>query len=170
MDIDHDIDEQELANRDRLAGWWDAAGLEPSYPATTETVRRLLEATEYQSDHDIIWQALNEHWMPGVSGICVAQGRAEWTATDIVALASAFEARRLWKSTSRIHRHKFTVGETMRGMYDEAGGDPDKFIEDLGKFDWQGLLGLLVARSHDPGAVQTLAVAIKEKLRQEAIL
>jgi hypothetical protein len=90
-----------------------------------------------------------------------------WFATDIVHAACAAEARRLWRPFSKIHRHKFT-GAEMAKQLAEAHGQP--WVKDLSRFDFDGLLGLLIDVAHDRGAVEQMALAIREKLAQAGLL
>lgn len=155
--------EIEERNQQRLAGWWALLGAEPEYPVPTSRVLELLTAVEYAIDNDLVLKAITDGWfMPPQR----ENSRYAWTATDIAALAAALEGRRLWRPFSQIHGHKRTHVEKLQELLNERG---EQTFADLGKFDFAGLLGLLVKVSHDPGAVQVLALAIKTKLESKGI-
>ena len=158
------ITDAEALNRQRIAGWWDLLGEPPAYPVSTDVVGRLLRAVEYLADNDRVLQAVNEEWFPPPERVA---GRFAWTATNIVTLGSALEARRLWKPGSKIHLHKFSAAERIRHLCEADGGE---FLNDLHEFDIEGLLGMLVQVSRDSGAVEVLAEAIREKLKREGVL
>lgn len=159
-----EIDSTESMNRQRVAGWWDVLGEPPQYPVSTDVVGRLLRAVEYQADNDRVLQAVNEEWFPPVERHA---GRLAWTATNIVTLASALEARRMWKPGSKIHLHKFSAAERIRHLCESEGSE---FLDDLHEFDLEGLLGMLVQVSREAGAVEIMAEAIREKLKREGVL
>lgn len=163
-DVSTDLDALEDRNRDRISGWWDLLGLDPEYPAATDTVVKLLRAVEYAVDPDWVLAAISGGWIPPVGRIA---GRLSWHATDVVSLSCAAEARRKWIPHSKIHGHKQTLAER---LHDLCLAEGQSAFKDLDQFDFEGLLGLLVQVSGDRGAVECLAAALREKLRLEGVL
>lgn len=162
---DPDTTTQEQVARERIAGWWSLLGVtDPQYPTDTATVCRLLQAVEYIVTPDDVLAYVSGGIIPPVPG---DGGRHEWNATNIVALAAALELRRRWHPFSRLHGHKMTAVEKVKAICEHRG---ESAFEDLAQFDLEGLLGMLVQVSHDAGAVQCLAAALREKLAQEAVL
>ena len=54
----------EATARERIAGWWECAGLELSLPCDTATVVALLTAVEYRVDGDTILGLLTDAAFP----------------------------------------------------------------------------------------------------------
>jgi hypothetical protein len=152
----------ETRNRERLATWFDAIGREPVYPATSDTVVRLLRVAQYATSNDILLQAVNEMWIPPVAR---EAGRLAWSATDIVALSCALEARRMWQPCSPLHSHKLTMAEKLRELSENG-----EAINDLHKFDFDALLAILIQVSGDSSAVICMAEALRQKLKSEGVL
>jgi hypothetical protein len=150
--------------RGRIAGWWQRAGLEPAYPCDTETVVALLRAVEYRVDGDAILGLITDRAFPEPQRV---NGRIAWTAVDVVDLARACEARRMWAPFSRLHHFKFSHAEKIGHLCDHAGGE---LFNDLDRFDFAGLIGLLVENSHVPQVVEMLALAIKTKMQRSGVL
>jgi hypothetical protein len=154
----------EETNRARLSGWWDLAGLEPAYPADTETVVKLLTAVEYLCEPDVLLGYLNEQAIPPVGRVA---GRLSWSATNVVTAACALEARRRWKPFSTIHAAKFSMIEKLQQIYEAKGGTA---FSDLADFDLEALLGLLHQAGGDRGATSVVAEAIRQKLKGLGVL
>lgn len=152
----------ETRNRERLAGWFDAIGQEARYPATSDTVVRLCRVAQYAASNDILLEAVNNQWIPPVAR---EAGRLAWSATDIVALSCALEARRMWQPFSQLHGHKLTMPEKLRELSENG-----EAINDLHKFDLDALLAILIQVSGDSSAVVCMAEAIRQKLKEEGIL
>lgn len=160
-----DTTTQEQSARDKIAGWWTLLGVaEPQYPADTATVCKLLQGVDYIVTPDDAIAYVQQNIIPPVPG---SNGRHEWNASNIIALASALELRRRWQPFSQLHGHKMTQVEKVKQLCEHRG---ESAFVDLARFDTDGLLGMLVQVSHDAGAVQCIAAALREKLAQECVL
>src|SRR5262245_48008307 len=151
-------------NRERIAGWFDLAGIEAAYPVASDTVVKLLRAIEYLCDNDTLLAYLNDEIIPPVPR---QNGRLVWSATNVVSLAAALEARRKWQPFSTLHAVKFSMIERLQHIYDAQGGSA---FSDLAAFDIDALLGLLHQAGGDRGAVAVLAEALREKLKGAGVL
>lgn len=154
----------ERKNRIHLENWWAAIGQEPHYPAASDTVVRLLRAMQYRADNDTLLQFVNEQIIPPVAR---ENGRLSWNATNIVTLGCALEARRSWQPFSQLHAHKFTLAEKLAQIAEHEG---EEAFYDLSEFDVEGLLGIIISVSNDPGAVQFATEALRIKLKREGVL
>lgn len=149
----------EETNRQRIAGWFDLAALPAAYPASTETVIKVLQAVEYLVNGDVILGLLNDNAIPPVPR---ANGRLSWSATNIVTCACALEARRKWKPFSTIHDAKFSMAEKLQAIYESKGSSA---FSDLEHFDLDALLAMLIQTGGDAGTVSVLVEALRQKLK-----
>lgn len=152
----------EAQARMRIAGWWERAGLEPTYPCGTETAISLLTAVEYRVDPETIARYIASGYIPGPGR--AESGAMEWLAIDIAQLGFALEFRREWQAFSPLHDAKKSTYERGReqaervGLADQACRDIDRYsVEDL----------LLLLRTADTQALRdALYVALRIKLER----
>ncbi len=149
--------------RERIATWFEAAGIEPSWPATTETVAKLLATAEYSiGTPDGILTYVNGGYVP--TPIRVA-GRFAWSACDVVNLARAAEYRRAWLPFSKLHDCKKTMIEL---TVQQANRDGVKSIfGDIDEVSADDILHHLTG-CQNPVLREALAQALRDKLRIEA--
>ena len=156
--------ELELICRQRIAHWWERAGMTPSYPAADGEVVRLCQAVEYTIDSE----SFVRFWNVGAfDGVAISEGRRNWSATDIVRLATFLESRRDWQPGSELHRAKKTSYEIALENF-RATGEAHELFHDLERFDLRSLLLMLVESDHRQ-LREALKVAIEIKLESFAI-
>jgi hypothetical protein len=154
------IERYEALNRERLEDWWERIGEEPAYPASTETVLRLLDAVEYRVSNAVFHDYRTNNLI-----VCPARpnGCYEWSASEIVSFARALEARRQWKPFSTLHDHKKTEFQRAKEMADKLGVPP---MNDIANRSAEDLL-LLMVESDDRGAREAIYTALQWKREQE---
>ncbi len=154
----------EELNRERIRPWWGLVGEEPAYPATTATAAKLLRAVEYSAEPDRLLAAVTEGWFtpPEKDGT-----RLQWSATDVVAAAVAFEHRRLWVPFSMVHGHKMSLPERIVQACEAKG---EEVFDDLSQFDVPALLGMIHSVSHRHDLVCIVTEALRIKLRGEGVI
>ena len=151
--------ELELMCRQRIAHWWERAGMTPSYPAADGEVVRLCQAVEYTIDSE----SFVRFWNVGAfDGVAISEGRRNWSATDIVRLATFLESRRDWQPESELHRAKKTSYELALENYRRTGKAHELF-HDLETFDLRALL-LLMTEADSRQMREALFVAVQIKL------
>lgn len=155
--------ELETLNRARIVPWWQLAGEQPSYPASTATVDRLLQAVEFESTHERLLEMVDAGLIPSPERDGT---RLEWSATDIVAAATALNDRRAWLPFSKIHAAKFTFAERMRQVAEHHG---EQLFSDLAEMDLRRLLAALIEVKHDPQSIEWLAAGLQLKLEAMGI-
>lgn len=149
----------EQLSRQRIAEWWTRAGLQPNYPAADGDVVRLLQAVEYSISNEV----LGRHLIEGQFGdVAIAEGRRNWSGTDIVRLATFLECRRAWQPGSELHATKKTPYERALENY-RASGESHALFNDLERFDLRALL-LMLVESDSRQQREALFVAVQIKL------
>ena len=155
----------EHLSRRRISDWWNRAGLEPSYPAADGEAVALCRAVEYEITGEELIRFIDVGAFDGVS---VSHGRRNWSATDIVRLATFLECRRQWQPSSEIHRAKKTAYEialeTLR-----ATGEAHEFFTDLERYDLRALL-LMLVEADNRQQREALFVAVQVKLESYMII
>ena len=149
----------EHLSRQRIAEWWNRAGLSPSFPVSDGDVVRLLQAVEYSIDNESLARFLIAGQFGDVS---ISEGRRNWSGTDVVRLASFLEARRAWQPGSELHRAKLTSYE-LALQHHRATGEAHALFHDLEHFDLRSLL-LLMTESDSRQMREALFVAVQIKL------
>ena len=157
--------ELELICRQRISQWWLRAGLTTSYPAADGEALRLVQAVEYVIDPE----SFVRFWNVGAfDGVAISEGRRNWSATDIVRLATFLESRRDWQPGSELHRAKKTSYELALENYRRTG-EAHELFHDLERFDLRSLL-LMLAESDHRQQRESLKVAIEIKLESFSII
>ena len=155
----------EHLSRQRIAHWWERAGMTPSYPAADGEVVRLCQAVEYTIDSE----TFSRFWNVGAfDGVAISEGRRNWSAADIVRLACFLECRRAWQPGSELHRAKKTPYEIALETF-RATGEAHELFHDLEKYDLRALLLMLVEADHRQ-LREALKVSIEIKLESFDIL
>ena len=157
--------ELELICRQRIAHWWERAGMTPSYPAADGEVVRLCQAVEYTIDSE----TFSRFWNVGAfDGVAISEGRRNWSAADIVRLACFLECRRAWQPGSELHRAKKTPYEIALENF-RATGEAHEFFTDLETYDLRALL-LMLVEADNRQMREALKVAIEIKLESFSII
>ena len=151
--------------RQRISQWWERAGLTTSYPAADGEALRLVQAVEYVIDPE----SFVRFWNVGAfDGVAISEGRRNWSATDIVRLATFLESRRDWQPGSELHRAKRTSYELALETF-RATGESHALFYDLERFDLRSLL-LMLAESDHRQMREALKVAIEIKMESFSII
>jgi hypothetical protein len=149
----------EAAAEAKLAPWWTRLDREPHYPLSCAEVVEILECVEYRVTHDDLIGFINSGAITRVRRV---NGKLAWTAANVLETAFALEHRRRWKPYSALHRHKLSLGEH---ICEVAASRGEKAFIDLGGYDLDYLLGMLVQLGGDASAVSVLVEAVRQKLR-----
>ena len=150
--------------RSRISMWWGRAGLTESYPAADGEVVRLLQGVEYVIANESLARFLIDGQF---GGIAIIEGRRNWSATDVVRLASFLESRRDWLPGSTLHAAKRTSYETALENH-RAVGLQHPLFHDLDRFDLKSLL-LLMTEADSRQMREALYVGIQLKLESYLI-
>lgn len=161
---DEQLTTVEETSRGHIAGWWNAIGREPDYPCDTATTVKLLRAVDYDVDPDLLLGYLTDDIIPPVP---VERGRHQWSATAIVTVACAAEARRRWIAFSQIHSSKTNQAEMLVQLCERQSSDP---FTDLARYDIPALLAITAQVSHCKPAVEYMVEALRTKLKLEGVL
>lgn len=145
--------------RQRIAGWWDRIERQPSYPVCDGDAVALCAGVEYVIDGESLVRFLD---VGAFNGVSVSHGRRNWSATDIVRLATFLECRRAWQPGSELHRAKKTAYEIALENF-RATGEAHELFHDLERFDLRSLL-LMLAESDSRQQREALFVAVQIKL------
>ena len=151
--------------RQRISQWWERAGLEPSFPAADGDAVALCRAVDYEIDAE----SFVRFWNNGAFfGVAISEGRRNWSAIDIVRLATFLECRRAWMPGSELHRAKKTPYEVALENL-RATGEAHEFFNDLEKYDLRALL-LMMTEADNRQQREALKVAIEIKLESFDII
>ena len=149
----------EHLSRQRISQWWIRADRQPSYPCDDGEAVELCRAVEYVIDPE----SFVRFWNVGAfDGVAISEGRRNWSATDIVRLATFLESRRDWQPESELHRAKKTSYELALENYRRTGKAHELF-HDLETFDLRALL-LLMTEADSRQMREALFVAVQIKL------
>lgn len=151
--------------RQRIAPWWDRAGIEPSYPATDEDAVALCQSLEYIIDLASLIRFINVGAFQGVS---VYYGSRHWSARNVQQLVDFLDHRRAWRPASELHAAKKTAHERALETY-RATGKGHEMFADLERFDLRSLLVLMAEADHRQQR-EELFVAIQLKLESYLII
>ncbi|MCX7421339.1 MAG: hypothetical protein NT013_17595 [Planctomycetia bacterium] len=154
----------EHLSRRRISAWWTRAGLTESYPAADGEIIRLCQAVEYAITGEEMVRFIG---IGAFDGVSVSHGRRNWSATDIVRLATFLECRRQWQPGSEIHRAKKTAYETALETL-RATGESHEFFTDLEHFDLRALM-LMLVEADNRQQREALYVAVQIKLESFCI-
>ncbi len=155
----------EHLSRQRISQWWIRADRQPSYPCDDGDAVELCRAVEYVIDPE----SFVRFWNVGAfDGVAISEGRRNWSATDIVRLATFLESRRDWQPGSELHRAKKTSYELALENYRRTG-EAHELFHDLERFDLRSLL-LMLAESDHRQQRESLKVAIEIKLESFSII
>ncbi len=143
----------------RLAGWWKAADVHPSYPATSATVADLLKAG---GGFDCSVELL-ESWArtKQVGTVPLQSGRFKWQPSNILLAASLLNASRRWLPLHPLHLAKMSPSEVAEAQAAAVG---ESIFTDLESVDCQTLLGT-IANSDDKELRLVLVTALQSKIR-----
>ena len=145
--------------RQRISQWWERAGLTESYPVCDGDAIALVQSVEYVIDAE----SFVRFWTVGAFfGVAISDGRRNWSAIDIVRLATFLECRRAWQPGSELHRAKKTAYEIALENF-RATGEAHELFHDLERFDLRSLL-LMLAESDSRQQREALFVAVQIKL------
>ena len=151
--------------RQRIAGWWDRIERQPSYPVIDGDAVALCAGVEYVIDGESLVRFLD---VGAFNGVSVSHGRRNWSAIDIVRLATFLECRRDWKPGSELHRAKKTAYEVALENL-RATGESHEFFNDLERYDLRALL-LMLVEGDNRQQREALKVAIEIKLESFDII
>ena len=155
----------EHLSRQRISQWWLRAGLTTSYPAADGEALRLVQAVDYVIDSE----SFVRFWNVGAfDGVAISEGRRNWSATDIVRLATFLESRRDWQPGSELHRAKKTSYELALENYRRTG-EAHELFHDLETYDLRALL-LMLVEVDIRQMREALKVAIEIKLESFSII
>ena len=151
--------------RQRISQWWERAGLTTSYPAADGEALRLVQAVEYVIDPE----SFVRFWNVGAfDGVAISEGRRNWSATDIVRLATFLESRRDWQPESELHRAKKTSYELALENYRRTGKAHELF-HDLETYDLRALL-LMLVEADNRQQREALFIAVQIKMESFSII
>ncbi len=154
-----DMQKVEQASRDRIAAWWDRAGIEPHLPANDETAVALVRSVDYDLDVERLARFCD---VGAFDAVHADRNGRQWFARDIARLGLFLESRRQWQPHSVLHDCKKTPLEIAFENAREAGSTHDLF-PDLDVFDLRSLL-LMMAEADNRQMREILRVAIQTKL------
>lgn len=149
----------EKAAAEAVAPFWQNAGLQPSYPASTATVVKLMADAEYEVTADTVAEFLRKGYLDGVP---THNGQHKWRASDIAAFATGLETRRRWRWDSTMHAAKWCSFEIQLHMARTAGFDHP--FDDLDKSTVEDLL-LLMVEADQKELRQGIRLLLSLKLR-----
>ena len=156
--------ELEHVCRQRIAGWWERAEIEPSFPVCDGDAIALCQAVEYA----ITGEEFVRFWNNGAFfGVAICDGRRNWSAIDVVRFATFLECRRAWQPGSELHRAKKTAYEIALENF-RATGEAHELFHDLETYDLRALL-LMLVEADNRQMREALKVAIEIKLESFAI-
>ena len=157
--------ELEHVCRQRISQWWERAGLEPSYPVCDGDVIALCRAVEYTIDAE----SFVRFWTVGAFfGVAISDGRRNWSAMDVVRLATFLECRRAWQPGSELHRAKKTAYEIALENF-RASGEAHELFNDLERYDLRALL-LMLVEADNRQQREALKVSLEIKLESFDII
>ena len=151
--------------RQRISQWWERAGLTESYPVCDGDAIALVQSVEYVIDAE----SFVRFWTVGAFfGVAISDGRRNWSAIDIVRLATFLECRRAWQPGSELHRAKKTPYEIALENF-RATGEAHELFNDLERYDLRALL-LMMTEADNRQQREALKVAIEIKMESFDIL
>lgn len=156
--------EAERQNQDAVNRFFRQADILPHYPMSLDTGVEVLQAAEYDVSRDYVLQLLEDKV---ISPFERHNGRMSLNATDVIALATILEARRRWKSFSKLHGHKLNQFEKLTELAGKHG--ESSCFNDLNEWDLGGLISLLDEPGCELPIRQAIAVALKAKLKTKGI-
>lgn len=157
--------ELEHVCRQRIALWWERAGLTESYPVCDGDAVALCRAVDYVCDDE----EFVRFWTVGAFlGVAISEGRRNWSAIDVVRLATFLECRRAWQPGSELHRAKKTTYEIALENF-RATGESHELFNDLERYDLRALL-LMLVESDNRMQREALKVAIEIKMESFEIV
>ncbi len=154
-----DLQKVEQASRQRIAAWWDRAGIEPHLPAADETAVALVRSVEYDIDVERLARFCD---VGAFDAVHADRDGRKWFARDIARLGLFLESRRQWLRHSPLHDVKKTPLEIAFENTKEAGSTHDLF-PDLAVFDLRSLL-LMLTETDNRQVREVLRVAMQTKL------
>lgn len=155
----------EHLSRQRISEWWERANLHANYPAADGDAVALCRAVDYVIDSE----SFVRFWNVGAfDGVAISEGRRNWSATDIIRLATFLECRRAWQPGSELHRAKKTPYEIALENF-RATGEAHELFHDLETYDLRALL-LMLVEADNRQMREALKVAIEIKLESFSII
>jgi hypothetical protein len=158
--VGQDSAELETVSRQKLAAWWNRANRPAFYPASDDDAVALVRSVEYSITREELVRFID---VGAFQSPRMREGRREWSATEIVCLATFLECRRGWMPNSELHDSKKTPYERELERY-RASGEAHELFNDLEKYDLRALL-LMLVEAENRQQREALSVALQIKLQ-----